>query len=366
MKLKPHTEDARIARSSLGAQPELPGAAAGESLASVVRDFGHYAFDTDETAASSANDRCERWARHLLYGSASPRDEWRDQGDSSGTRRDWLGVRHFLLAHRQKEYAFVMRAVGGMRSAIWSFVGDMNRTLTAAREDDARMLSALRRLDEASRQPSVEVMRKEMASTAALMSRVIAERKSRESQQVEALRARIEELGTELEEARQEGSLDPLTRLYNRKMLDVMLARAVDMRAVFGKRVCLLMVDADHFKQVNDVHGHAAGDEVLRALADCITRTFPRKGDAAARYGGEEFAVLIPEAGAAEGRQMAERLLRAVRQLRIEHGEEDIRVSVSVGLSEACEGDSVEAWVQRADRALYRAKQAGRDRVEAA
>lgn len=105
---------------------------------------------------------------------------------------------------------------------------------------------------------------------------------------------------------------------------------------------------------------------MLRELADCITRTFPRKGDAAARYGGEEFAVLIPEAGLAEAKQMADRLLRAVRSLRIAHGGAELRITVSVGLSEAQAGDTAEAWVQRADRALYRAKQTGRDRVEGA
>jgi diguanylate cyclase (GGDEF)-like protein len=342
-----------------------PGDSAAESLAAALRDYGHYAFDTEETAGTVANDRCEKWARHLLYGGPSPRPEWEDQ-ERRGSERDWLGARHFLLAHRQKEYAYVMRAVGGLRSAIWSFVGELNRSLAGAREEDARIRACIKRLDEVSRQPSVDVMRREVATAATMLSRVLAERKSRESTQIAALHAQIEELGTQLEEARQESSLDPLTRLYNRKMLDVMLARAVDMRAVFGKRVCLLMVDADHFKQVNDRHGHAAGDEVLRALADCLTLTFPRKGDIAARYGGEEFAVHAPEAEAAEGRQMAERLLRATRLLRIAHADAEVRITVSVGVAEARADDTPQTWVQRADRALYRAKQQGRDRAESA
>jgi diguanylate cyclase (GGDEF)-like protein len=206
-------------------------------------------------------------------------------------------------------------------------------------------------------------MRREVAATAAGMGRILAERRAKESERVDALYAQIKELGSQLDEAREESSIDPLTRLFNRKILDAMLDRAVDMRSVFGKETCLMMIDADHFKAVNDTHGHAAGDAVLKSLADCLTRSFPRKGDVAARYGGEEFALLLPDTDIHDCQRMAERLLTTVRSLRIEVEGKEIGVTISIGVTDVRAGDTIESWVQRADRALYRAKQTGRNRI---
>lgn len=337
--------------------------AAVETLTAILRDYGHYAFDVEKMDAQSTNETCEKWARHLLYGAESPRATRVPGEPTDDGRRDWLGARHFLLSHRKREYAYVTESVGGMRYAIWTFVHELQQSMSAERESDRFVAAHIKRLDAASRQPSIEVMRREVAATAAGMSRILAKRREKESERVEALRAQITQLGSQLEEARQEGSLDPLTRLFNRKILDAMLDRAMDLRAVFGKETCLVMIDADRFKAVNDTYGHATGDTVLKSLANCLTMTFPRKGDVAARYGGEEFVLLLPDADIHDGKHMAERLLAAVRALRIDTDGKDLRITVSVGVTAAQAGDTVESWVQRADRALYRAKQSGRDRV---
>src|SRR5438046_2450078 len=89
--------------------------AAIEALSTVLRDFGHYAFDVEEMDAQRANEACEKWARHLLYGTDSPRAGRAQSKPTGGAGRDWLGARHFFLTHRQREYAHVMQSVGGMR-----------------------------------------------------------------------------------------------------------------------------------------------------------------------------------------------------------------------------------------------------------
>jgi diguanylate cyclase (GGDEF)-like protein len=170
-------------------------------------------------------------------------------------------------------------------------------------------------------------------------------------------------LGRALEEARREVGLDPLTRLFNRKTFDEQLERVSDLSGLFGQPACLLLVDVDHFKFVNDNHGHQAGDEVLRRLADCLVRTFRRRDDVVARFGGDEFAVILRETESKESVLLTDRAIDAVRTMAIEHGGQTIRITISVGLCQAKAGESAQRWLERADRALYEAKEKGRDRA---
>jgi len=127
------------------------------------------------------------------------------------------------------------------------------------------------------------------------------------------------------------------------------------------------MIDLDHFKQVNDSYGHPAGDRVLRVAAAALLRAFPRRSDLVARYGGEEFVVLLHDADPALAERLGERALESVRRtaVALEDGT-SIEVTCSIGLAELQADDTVESLVARADAALYRAKAAGRDRLERA
>src|SRR5262249_40080003 len=155
--------------------------------------------------------------------------------------------------------------------------------------------------------------------------------------------------------------------LFNRQWMAKVLARQMERSRVSGEPLALLLVDVDHFKVFNDSYGHVAGDYALRAVASCL-RAAVRPTDLLARYGGEEFLVLLPGATLRQAREVAERLRRAVREAPIVHldGTALPKVTVSIGAAELSGSDerlAPEAFVERADRALYRAKADGRDRV---
>ena len=124
------------------------------------------------------------------------------------------------------------------------------------------------------------------------------------------------------------------------------------------------MIDIDHFKAVNDEHGHAAGDRVLAAVAGSM-REHLRAEDQLGRLGGEEFLALLPDAGAHAAASAAEKLRGEVGALEVEHDGRDLGVTISVGWA-TWEGESPDELLRRADEALYEAKRAGRDRVEGA
>ena len=159
---------------------------------------------------------------------------------------------------------------------------------------------------------------------------------------------------------------DPLTGLKNRRSFLEALEQELERSTIARRPFSVLVVDADLFKRVNDTHGHHIGDRVLQALSHAFAEE-TRRLDLVARLGGEEFAILLPDRAAAEARALCARLLERVRAIRIEAGGGQVTCTISIGLTDAGrQGDDVDAVLKRADLALYRAKENGRDRMEAA
>ena len=158
---------------------------------------------------------------------------------------------------------------------------------------------------------------------------------------------------------------DPLTGIYNRRYLDGHLQSLLTDTTERDKNVTLLIFDIDFFKKINDERGHPVGDAVLKGLAERVADGL-RGFDTFARYGGEEFVVVMPETNLATGVMVAERIRAAIAEAPITvEGHGDVAVTASVGVAMARSGETPAALLERADQALYRAKQNGRDRVEA-
>lgn len=165
------------------------------------------------------------------------------------------------------------------------------------------------------------------------------------------------------EEVYQLATHDALSELYNRRHFIELLDKEIARSLRHQRPLAMLIVDLDHFKAINDVHGHIAGDVVLRQFSD-ILRRMVRADDIAARIGGEEFAVVLPETGERSAHEFAERLRQAVATAQFVPAGVITRITVSIGLSMLGESTSERSTLMRsADRALYRAKDEGRNRT---
>jgi diguanylate cyclase len=331
-----------------------------DALAGVLRGFGEQAFDTDERAASEIKAQADSWARRVLVGGGA--DEGAPDGEFS---RDFRGARRFVVEQRGHERTYVERSVGNMRDTVRAFAKALTSMVAEDRAADQHLGAQVGRLVSACQLNDTNALRREAEQVAVLVSDIVARRRQREKDQLAVLTERVRLLRTELNDARAKAELDPLTQLYNRAAFDAHLERVTALGLLLGAEPCILMIDVDHFKAVNDRFGHATGDRVLRAVADALVRSFLRKEDFVARYGGEEFAVIVPDSTQQGVLARTERLLKTMAETTIAPTASDqpVRVTLSVGVARLNPGEEAGGWLERADRALYAAKRAGRARV---
>jgi diguanylate cyclase (GGDEF)-like protein/PAS domain S-box-containing protein len=157
-------------------------------------------------------------------------------------------------------------------------------------------------------------------------------------------------------------ALDPLTRLPNRRSMEAVLTARLAESRRYGDGFGILFIDIDHFKAVNDAHGHETGDQVLRLVAKTLARTM-RPFDVAGRWGGEEFLAIVFKVERSELAMVAERVRALIAQTRIPIGDAHMGVTVSIGATLVQKDDSLEGLIGRADRLMYRSKMKGRDQV---
>jgi diguanylate cyclase len=189
--------------------------------------------------------------------------------------------------------------------------------------------------------------------------------------EVQKLRERVQDMEQETEglqarvqSAHEQALTDALTGIPNRQAYDERIEQEFARWKRFETPLALLVWDVDYFKKINDTYGHMAGDKVLQAIARVLGGHI-RETDFLARYGGEEFAMMMPGATAAVALKAADKLRREVETCGFHYHGTDVTITISCGISQFRTGDTTETVFERADRALYAAKQAGRNRVQA-
>ncbi|MDF1501444.1 GGDEF domain-containing protein [Roseisolibacter sp. H3M3-2] len=329
-----------------------------DAVGALVHLVGKYALDTDTRDASGVRRQADRWRRHLTTGLALPTD---DDGDAETAtvrggglgERDWEGAVRFASTERRVEHAYATKTLEELRATVWALVHGLHDAVGAEAAAHDRSREVVGRLHAAVAESSPEQMRQAAQAAVGELGALLAARAPEREGRIAELGREVAALGAALEEARREGMTDALTGLGNRRAFDESLAHAVALHGLWGQRTCLLLLDLDHLKALNDREGHAAGDAALQRVAGQLSRTFLGRTDVVARIGGDEFAVLLRETSVQDGVRMGERLVAALAGA----------TSVSVGVAALRAGETAARWTERADAALYAAKRDGRGRV---
>jgi diguanylate cyclase (GGDEF)-like protein len=226
-----------------------------------------------------------------------------------------------------------------------------------------QMLDTGSRFEAASKLADLVKVRAAITTEVRALREVVTERQVADAKATAALKAEVEQLRTKVEKASHAARIDPLTQAANRAAFDEELARRCTLAATTGEEFALILADIDHFKAINDTHGHPVGDRVLNALVTFL-RDRVRRDDTIARWGGEEFAVILPSASLRVAYAKAKTLVTelAASDWTIDQAR-TLKFTASFGVIAWAAGDSPEAMVERVDQALYAAKRGGRNRA---
>ena len=228
---------------------------------------------------------------------------------------------------------------------------------------DAQVLARSDRMEQISAIDDLRLLRQQLRLELAALREATAVRQEQEARQIGALRARVDSLEARLSVVSAQSLRDPLTGLYNRIAWDQRVAELAIQLEHGNAAFALALIDLDHFKRINDTHGHAAGDNALTEFGAFCRQAFG-DDDFVARFGGDEFVVLLAAPSLDHGAEHIDRLINLVRRAndqRLPGGRPAF--TISVGLVQAQADEDATALLERADRALYAAKHAGRDQL---
>ena len=348
--------------SDVGGRAEFSDLTSGalDTLGNILGVMGSASFPLED----ESNDElfpaiCTNFARHVENGAAVPSH---DIAASADGRREWAQVRRFYSDRRHAEKDFVADRLKGYRGVVDDLITGLRAAGLRGETTESDVMQSMSSLETAVDTGILPQVKETLSQVIEDINKTFEEQRSEYESQLQELNDRMSSLRQDLDEAQEEMKRDSLTEAYNRSGFDTAIVQKVNAYFILRRPVTLLMIDLDDFKNVNDTWGHIAGDNVLRAVGECLARSFIRRNDLIARYGGDEFAVILSDTTAEIAAKIIERFLAQVRELEFPQMQENMHISCSVGYTEIGRDDTAEALIARADRALYLAKAAGRDR----
>ena len=311
-------------------------------------------FETDKQPVRKVRDILDGFVRDLMRPS-SPEDE-----------KTLFKLRQFFSSHRIEESSYIQKTFDDFKTIIWDFADQLGEDIQAEKKTDADIGASLAGLREAVESNSIEELRAKSREFIHFYISQQSKKHTRRSQRMSRVKKNLDQVRKQLVEANQSMRTDHMTGVYNRRSFDEQMKNHLRLAEFSGAPVTLVIADIDHFKKVNDAYGHDIGDFVIKECASSLRDAFPSDQAFVARIGGEEFAVLLTGISEAEAAQMGENLLEKVRKEVFVHGPLEIRFTISMGIASAQAGETAEAWLKRADEALYNSKNSGRNRLTVA
>lgn len=271
--------------------------------------------------------------------------------------------RQFFSSYRIAEYAYIQKTFDEFKKIIWDFADQLSDDLNAEKTQDEVITQNLGQLREAVESNSIDDLKKKSREFINFYIEHQIQKDDRRSKRMQSIRKNLTTVKKQLLEANQSMRVDHLTNAYNRKSFEEQTQKYHQLYQISKTPVSLLMVDIDHFKKINDTYGHDVGDFVLKECVRILKEYFQRPEDFTARLGGEEFAVLLPDFNAENAAIKAEEVLQKIRKEVVIHNANEIRFTISIGISELMGNDTVSQWMKKADQALYNSKNTGRNKV---
>lgn len=321
------------------------------TLLYIIDTYNKNLLDIDNHPVRKTREILDDFAKELMQSNEGPQAE-----------RVLFRLRQFFSSYRIDEYTYMLKSFDEFRNIIWDFVDQLSEDLNFEKSADDEIKYSFEQLKEAVEANSIDLLKTQ--------SRVFIDsyvehqtRKDRHrSDRLRNIKKNLDVVKKQLNDANSSMRMDHLTQAFNRKSFDEQVRQQKSLHHLSKQPVTLIALDIDHFKRINDTYGHQTGDLILIECVRLLKEVFSRDSDFVARIGGEEFAILLPECRFDHALKKAEQAMDRIR------GEvyvmDDVKISftVSMGVAELCEGEDVESWMKRADKALYHSKTSGRNK----
>lgn len=283
--------------------------------------------------------------------------------DSKNFEKALFRLRQYFSSYRVEEYSYVRKTFDDFKGILFDFVDQLGEDFEAERKDDKEMTDSLHQLREAVEADSIDLLRSKSREFIDNYIERQTKKEERRSKRMSTIRKNLTTVKKQLSEATKSMQVDHMTGAFNRKSFEDQMKTMKAFFEASRSPANLLICDIDFFKKINDSYGHDIGDFVIKECVRLLKEAFPREQDFVARIGGEEFAILLPEDSVDNACLKAEACLARIRKevFLIKDGI-DLRFTMSMGIAQLGEGESLEQWFQRADKALYESKHAGRDK----
>jgi diguanylate cyclase len=331
-----------------------------DALGGVITALSRYPIDLPDRSGEDISRELSKWHRHATLGYSMDEN---GQGSVGVHERDWDGVVRTITEQRREEHRYVESSINELRDALWACVETVHNAVKVDQNTDGTTEQQMERAKNALKRMQTGSIKSEVLGAVLAIEGALQVRREQQQEQYVTLAGKLDRLGKQLEEARRESTTDVLTGLGNRKLFDVMAQRALQMFSLGRQPVVLLMIDMDKLKMVNDMYGHQAGDVAIQNLGKALGKTFLRQSDVLCRLGGDEFAAILHNTDWKMAQTLAKRLQEQLSMMPAPHPSMEFSVGASVGVAQLEIHEEVEEWVARSDKALYKAKQNGRERV---
>ena len=301
------------------------------------------------------NNRLERIAADILEEGTSF-DAERAIANHTQVVIDFIGRQKEVVREKEAE---LKKIIEFLRNGITGLISETQSFNSRISDQNVRVEAITHLYD-------ILKIKESLKTEVAEMNQIIQEKKAIETKRIESLSKEVAELRSSLEQVKEASLTDAMTGAYNRKAFDARIKWVMKKSSIVWSQTSLMMCDLDNFKQINDTYGHIVGDRVLQFFVQECKSMF-RSDDFVARYGGEEFAILLSGIGLKGALSRAQSFCRllSLKQFMVDSNTPDERIcfTASIGVSELRKEDTPDAFIDRADKALYQAKRTGKNRA---
>jgi diguanylate cyclase len=282
--------------------------------------------------------------------------------DKSVNEKLLFNVRQFFSSYRLDEYTYIQNTFDDFKRIIWDFAEQLADDVQYEQTQDDQASQSLDQLREAVEANSIEGLRSKSREFIDFYIKYQTQKDERRTKRLFRMKKNLSTVKKQLLEANHTMRVDHMTQAFNRKSFDEQMKKHQQLSVISQTPVSLITIDIDFFKKINDAYGHDIGDFVLKECVVLLKEVFQRPDDFVARVGGEEFAVILPNFTYEHAIVRAEETLNKIRREVFVHNTLEIKFTVSLGIAQLLQNETVEQWFKRADAALYESKQTGRDR----